>query len=169
MSCERFKEMILDSILDECDPIKNTELQKHILTCEDCRLEYEQMQSATGIMKTKSGEELTPVEKLELENIIYRARLRQFTSRNARVVFLKRLTAAAASLFLFFLGFSIRSFYPGDSGIEELTVADQRIEEFLGRSLPDLSGQRMSSRGLFMMAKGARKALQEYESSRQLP
>lgn len=169
MSCDRFKEMILDSIVDEYDPEKNAEIREHIATCDNCRLEYEQIRSALTIMKPESGQGLTPVEKLKLENRIYQARLRRFSVRNYRGVILKRLTAIAAALFFFFLGFSTRSFYPGDSGIEERTAADQRIEELLDRSLPDLSGQRVSPWGFLAMAKGAKKALQEYESSRQLP
>ena len=155
MSCERFKEMILDNIVDENDLEKNADLQKHILTCEACRLEYEQTKSAIRIMKPEPGEGLTTIEKLRLENGIYEARLRRFASRNTRGVYIKRLTAIAAALFFFFLGFSIRSFYTGDSGIEKKTAAEQRVAE-----LPA---------GRFLLIAKGRKALQEYESVRQLP
>jgi hypothetical protein len=155
MSCERFKEMILDSIVDGNDPERNVDFQKHILTCKDCRLEYEQIKSAVRIIKPEPGEGLTPVEKLKLENRIYEARLKRFASKNTRGVYIKRLTAIAAALFFFFLGFSIRSFYTGDTGLEEKIAVEQRIEEFpAGR--------------LLLIAKG-RKALLASESSRQLP
>jgi len=154
MNCVRFKEMILDSILDECDSEKNTELQKHILTCEGCRLEYEQMQSAIGIMKTETGDELTPFEKLELENRIYRSRLHRLSAGNSKVAYFKRLAAVAAALFFLFLGFSIRSYYPGDSEIEQKPAVDQRIKEFPG--------------GRFLLMAKGKKALAELESVKQL-
>jgi hypothetical protein len=155
MGCERFKEMILDSIVDEYDPEKNAVIQKHILTCADCRLEYEQIQSALGILKPESGEGLTPIEKLKLVNRIYEVRLKQFTSRNYGIVNLKRLAAIAAALFFFFLGFSVRSFYSGHSTIEDRIAADQRIEAFPG--------------GRFLLMAKGKKALAELESVKQLP
>jgi hypothetical protein len=155
MNCERFKEMILDSVVDGYDPEKNNDLQTHILTCADCRLEYEQIKSAVRILKPEPGERLAPVEKLKIENRIYEARLRRFASKNTRGVYIKRLTAIAAALFFFFLGFSIRSIYTGDTGLEEKIAAVQRIEELpAGRFL--------------LMAKG-RKALLASESPRQFP
>ena len=155
MSCDKFKEMILDGILDELDSEKNMDLQKHIHSCEDCRLEYEQIKSAVRIMKPESGEGLTTTEKLMIENRVYEARLRRFATKNSRVVYLKRLAATAAALFFFFLGFSIRSFYPGDSAIEKMKVAYPRIEEFPG--------------GRFLLMAKGKKALAELESVKRLP
>lgn len=155
MSCERFKEMILESILDDQDPEKNAEFQKHILTCGDCRLEYEQIRSAVRIIKPEPGEGLSPIEKLKIEKRIYEARLRRFASKNTRGVYIKRLAAVAAALFFFFLGFSIRSFYTGDTGLEEKIASEQRIQEFPGAR--------------FLLAAKGRKALLASESPRQLP
>ncbi|MBN2319440.1 MAG: hypothetical protein JXR49_10205 [Acidobacteria bacterium] len=169
MHCERFKEMILDDILEGCDSAKNDELQDHVRACGDCRMEYERMQSLIGIIQPDPEKGLSDFEKLKLENRIYRTRLSRLSSGNRKAFYFKPLAAAAAALLFFLLGFSVRSVHQDDSVIEEMTVADQRIEEFLDRSLPDLSRQRMSPRGLLAMAKGARNALQEYESSRQLP
>ena len=155
MSCERFKEMILNSIVDGNDPERNVDLQKHILACKDCRLEYEQIKSAVRILEPEPGEGLSPIEKLKIENRIYEARLRRFAIKNNRGVYIKRLTAVAAALFFFFLGFSIRSFYTGDTGLEEKIASEQRIQEFPGAR--------------FLLAAKGRKALLASESPRQLP
>jgi hypothetical protein len=168
MNCERFKEMILDSVVDGYDPEKNTDFQTHILICAECRLEYEQTKSAVRILKPEPGEGLNPIEKLKIENRIYEARLRRFASGNYRVINLKRLTAIAAALFFFFLGFFIRSFFPVSPSPDEIVSREKRIEELLDLRLLDVSGQRFSSRGFLVMKKGIQ-AFLEGESEKQSP
>jgi len=163
MSCDKFKEMILNSILDEQSNEAGDMLQSHIQTCDDCRHEYEQLCAAVGILKSGPNESMLPVEKLRFQNRIYKAQLSRLSARNNRSVALKRLSAIAAALIFFFLGFSSRSFYQEDFGPKESVSREERIEDLIKQQISDLPGQRVSHRGFLLIAKG-RKAIEEHES-----
>lgn len=162
MSCDNFNELILDSILKDSDTHNKIELQKHIKTCNKCRLEYEQIQSAVKALSPDTSEGLTLVEKLQLENEIYEDRLRRLSGRNSGIVWFKRLTAVAAALFFFFLGYSIRSVSPDNLPAQNMASDEKSIEKRMNLQLSRISGQRVSPRGLLLIAKG-KKALEEYE------
>ena len=103
MSCEQYKEMMLDSILGEQDINENARLLQHISECKDCRLEYDRICAAVDVIKPQEDENLSPIEKLKLENAIYKARLSRLSaSRSYTNVFFKRIAAVAAAFLLVF-------------------------------------------------------------------
>jgi hypothetical protein len=165
MSCDTFKELILDSVLEDSDTYERSELQKHISTCSACRIEYEQIQSAVRSLKPDAGEGLSLVEKLRIENKIYAARLNRLSGRRSGNMRIKRLTAIAAALFFFFLGYSIRTMAPNNRPIQDTASSGKNIEKRINLQLARLYGQRISPRGLLLIAKGE-KALQEYETAK---
>ncbi|MBN1570231.1 MAG: hypothetical protein JXA73_20485 [Acidobacteria bacterium] len=162
MNCDKFKELILDSILEESDSPDSMELQKHIRTCSACRIEFEQIQSAVRTLKPGAGEELSLVEKLRIENKIYEARLKRLSGKRFRNTWIKRLTAIAAAVFFFFLGYSIRTTLPGNRPIKDRASYKESIEERMNLQFARIYGQRISPRGLLLIAKGE-KALEEYK------
>jgi hypothetical protein len=165
MSCDTFKELILDSVLEESDTYERSALKKHISTCSACRIEYEQIQSAVRSLKPDAGEGLSLVEKLRIENKIYAARLNRLSSRRSGNMWIKRLTAIAAALFFFFLGYSIRTIAPNNRPIQDTASSEKNIEKRINLQLARLYGQRISPRGLLLIAKGE-KALKEYETAK---
>ena len=168
MSCDKFKELILDNLLEEPDANNNPELRKHINTCNACRLEYERIQSAVQALKPGKGEGLSLVEKLRLENNIYEARLKRLSGGNLGILWLKRLAAIAAALIFFFLGYSIRSLHQVSLPDRNMASAEKNIEELMNAPFSRISGQHISPQGLLLIAKGS-KALQEYESMKPRP
>jgi hypothetical protein len=163
MSCDRFKELILDSILDESDTHDIIELQKHISICNACRIEYEQIQSAVKALRPDSGEALSLVEKLRLENKLYEARLNRLSGRRSGNPWLKRLAAIAAAVFFFIFGYSIRTMVPDNRATRDMASTEKIIEARMNLQLSRIYGQRVSPRGLLLIAKGE-KALEKYES-----
>jgi len=144
MSCDKFKEMILDSILDEQDSKNYDTLQNHIHICDDCRLEYKQLYAAVEILRPESNEGMRPGEKLELENRIFNTQLQRLSIRDSRAIVFKRLAAVAAAFIFFFIGFLSRSFYQEGSNLKGRASMEEGIEGFIKQQLSDSSGQRVS-------------------------
>lgn len=163
MSCEQYKEMMLDSILGEQDINENARLLQHISECKDCRLEYDRICAAVDVIKPQEDENLSPIEKLKLENAIYKARLSRLSaSRSYTNVFFKRIAAVAAAFLFMFVGFSIRQFYQERVDLKGREMAEERIGDVIRQQDYLSYGQRMSPQGLLLIAKG-KKALEQFK------
>ena len=163
MSCDKFREIMLEVILGDQNIDEHAGLLQHIKQCEDCRLEYDQLGTAVGTIKPLPDESLSPMEKLELENKIYKARLSKLSTGNInKHVFLKRIAAIAAAFLFFILGFSSRPFYQNRFDLKEMASTEKRIEDVIRRQIAGSSGQRVSPRGLLLIAKG-KKAIEQHE------
>jgi hypothetical protein len=153
----------MDRIMEESDSPETIELQKHIRTCSTCHREYEQIQSAVQALNPGTGEGLSLVEKLQLENKIYEACLNRLSGRRSGNMWLNRLAAIAAALFFFFLGYSIKTVVPDNRPLQDIASSGKGIEERMNLQLARIYGHRISPRGLLLIAKGE-KALEKYES-----
>jgi hypothetical protein len=156
MSCDKFKELIMDSVLEESHTHERSELQQHIRTCNACRIEYEQIQSAVQALKPDGGEGLSLVEKLQIENKLYEARLNRLSSRHSGNLWFKRLAAIAAAIFFFFLGYSMKTAVKDNRPIQDMASSKEGIDERTNLEYARLYGQRISPRGLLLIAKGER-------------
>lgn len=162
MPCDKFQEFMLDHILEELDSSDAMEFGKHIASCRACRMEYEQIQSAVEALKPGAEDALSLVEKLRLENTIYAARLRRLSGGRLRNVWIQRLTATAAAVLIFLLGYSLKTMVPNGRSIHDAAPANEKIEARIDPKLVRQYGQRISSRGLLLIAKGE-KALDAYK------
>lgn len=156
MNCDLYKDTLPLYASGDLGPKESEKLAQHLEVCPTCRAEYEKLSEIVAVLAPTDSERLTDLEKLRLENEVYRQLARK-ANRNhqqrKRSVAARVILPVAAAFLLFILGYSTRSLV---SELHEGPHATARVIRPSGSSAQYqqalASGLRFSSQGLKAIA-----------------
>ena len=156
MNCDQYRDSLPLYVSGDLGPEESEKLAQHLDVCPACRAEYEKLSEIVAALSPTDSERLTDLEKLRMENEVYR-RLSQKASRNylrgKRPVAARAVLQIAAAFLLFILGYSARSFvselYEGPRASARVLHSSRSSAQY-EQALE--SGLRFSSQGLKAIA-----------------
>ena len=105
MNCKYVLDNIPLYILDELTPEEIKYLKNHLKTCPACQAEFESYGDVMEMITNDSCKTLSEVEKLKLENSIYKIYLSQSKNRTSHKNMFGYSLKAAAVIVIFFIGY----------------------------------------------------------------
>lgn len=156
MNCDSYKDTLPLFASGDLGPKESENLAQHLDACPTCRAEYEKLTEIVAALAPTDSERLTDLEKLRLENEVYR-RFARKANRNhqqrKRSVAARVILPVAAAFLLFILGYSTRSFvselYEGPHASAPALSSPRSVAVYQ-QALA--SGLRFSSQGLKAIA-----------------
>ena len=156
MNCKKYINLLPLYATGDLDNAELDNVKAHLKLCENCREELKQV-SEIASMLTSSPEGMTELEKLKLENDIYRklAKEKVLTDSDNKSSITINLLRIAAALIIFFIGFSIKSIMtePEANRVFDNQILLTSLEKS-GSQLSVFSGLRFSEAGFKLIASG---------------
>lgn len=155
MSCDKYSEWLALHAIDELRSSDRQELERHLMSCEECRKELTQLRTVVRGLSDDSGDTLSEVERLGIEREVFR----QLSHRSRRRIaggkrFVRSMIQVAAALAVFVTGYGVKSIINGDAGLSP-EIRD-RIELGSHYGQTHASAIRFSTEGLKLITKGKR-------------
>ena len=142
----------------DLDKSELEDVKAHLELCENCREELKQVSEITSILTSIKSTGMTELEKLKLENELYRklAKEKILTDTNRRSSITINLLRVAAALIIFFIGFSVKSIMTEPEAVKDYNDAQVMLTslEKTGNQRLVSSGLRFSEAGFKLIASG---------------
>ena len=109
MSCGQYTDKLALMATGDLEPVERRELEQHLKECPSCRAELEELRVVVAMFGTGHADALTDIERLQLENEIYRKLAARGSHEpvarsGSRVV--RTLLRMAAAIAIFALGYA---------------------------------------------------------------
>jgi len=158
MNCGKHKDRIPLLILGDLEPAEREELEKHLQDCAMCRAELGKIREVARMLTPSDSEDLTDLEKLRLENQIYRKLALEATrdrGSEKRIWSTRMFVRVAAAVAIFFLGYGAGPLVTmlGEGEQPTAQVAEAPFDMTKYRQVV-ASGLRFSPEGLRIIARG---------------
>ncbi|KAA3632778.1 MAG: zf-HC2 domain-containing protein [Calditrichaeota bacterium] len=111
MNCKRFKELIPLYVLNELTGDEKSDVDNHLETCEECKIEITEYQEMINILSTKNESGVSKNELKEIKNSVYTSVLQSAVRAKPESNIVKNILQIAAAVIIFFAGYSVSSFY----------------------------------------------------------
>ena len=155
MSCEKCQEMLALYALEELEPERIDQFEKHLEECEKCRDDLQTYRQIMADLSPAQDPGLNDLERLRLENRVLRDLSQAVGDRadgaRGRVSSPVWQVAAAGVIFLLGYGFNTLFSDRGTDGSDPLIIETPTAVDYEYAQLP---GSRLSARGLKVIAHG---------------
>jgi anti-sigma factor RsiW len=156
MTCQEYRELMPALALGECPTEQRRKLEAHLATCPACDAEFRRLKEICRILEEDAyADELSEIDSLRIESTLYRRLAAEAPTRRRwpnRTFGL--ISAIAAGLALFVLGYGARSFVTSPR-VPSTKVTAQSASSTLAQYEGGLSqGGRFSAVGLKTIALG---------------
>jgi anti-sigma factor RsiW len=155
MSCKEYTEWLAYYAIDGLAPQDKAELEKHLKSCDECRVELAQLLATVKILSYDVHKPLTEVEKLNIEREVFRKLSSQIHHRETKGKRIIRLMVQiAAAIIIFIMGYYMQAVINDDTGEGQMLTTVEQIRQVTDYSQICASTMRFSKEGLTLIAKG---------------
>jgi len=111
MNCKKYIDLLPLYVTGDLDKPERDDVEAHLEQCENCREELQKYSELASLLKSASSNGITEVEKLKLENDIYRAMAKKKITSASKVnsILTTNLLRVAAAIIIFFIGFGAKA------------------------------------------------------------
>lgn len=161
MSCKKYIEWLALYAIDELTPPDKAELEKHLGSCDACRVELEHLRATVKTLSYDTQKSLSEVEKSSIEREVYRKLSSRIHRREtSRRPIIRLVIQVAAALVIFVSGYGARAIINGDRSRDQAPATMEQIRQATDYHQMYASAMRFSEEGLTLIAKG-KKSLSE--------
>lgn len=155
MSCKEYAERLAHYAIDGLAPPDKAALEKHLESCDACRVELAQLQAMVKILSYDAHEPLTEIEKLNIEREVFRKLSSQIHRQKTKSKRIIRLTVQiAAAIVIFVMGYRAKAIINNDNRQGRTLTTMEQIRQVTDHSQIYASTLRFSKEGLTLIAKG---------------
>jgi len=111
MNCKKYIDLLPLYVTGDLDKPERDDVEAHLEQCENCREELQKYSELASLLKSASSNGITEVEKLKLENDIYRAMAKKKIANASKgnTILTTNLLRVAAAIIIFFIGFGAKA------------------------------------------------------------
>ncbi|MCK4606693.1 MAG: zf-HC2 domain-containing protein [candidate division Zixibacteria bacterium] len=156
MNCKRYKDALPMYAAGDLDSSERDKLEGHLKVCPDCRAELEKLSDVVTMLSPTGSDSLTDIEKLRLENAVYRRLAAKSSGANKTHGITGLIIRVAAVLVIFFSGYGAQTLISGpDKDQQTMPGVFEASLGMMSRQRPVIaSGLRFSPEGLKIIARG---------------
>lgn len=151
-NCKTFIEKLALLALDELEENETRQVNQHLAECTSCADNFKRLQEVTSILGHSPKDDITEVEKLQIENALYR-RLAQSPGRTPRRSWVASTLRLAAALALIAMGYVGGTFSSGSQAPTPEPLSTESILASLDWK-GNIASFRLSPQGLKLIARG---------------
>ena len=151
-NCKTFIDKLALLALGELEENETRQVNQHLAECASCADNFKRLQEVTSILGHSPADEITEVEKLQIENAVYR-RLALSPSPSTRQSWIGITLRLAAALLLITLGYVGGTFSLESQPLRpEPLSAQSQLANLDWKE--NIASYRLSPQGLKLIAKG---------------
>jgi len=150
MNCKKYIDLLPLYVTGDLDKPERDDVKAHLEQCENCREELQKYSELASLLKSATSNGITEVEKLKLENDIYRAMAKKkiTSASKGNSILTTNLLRVAAAIIIFFIGFGVKSIITKQDAGREINY------QVMLTSLEKTGSQRFVSSGLRFSKEG---------------
>lgn len=157
-NCKSFVDKLALLALDELSENETRLVNQHLADCASCADSFKGLQEVTSVLGHSPEDEITELEKLQIENAVYR-RFAQSQTTTPRRNWTASTLRLAAALALIALGYVGGTFSSEPQALKPVPLSTESQLAMLGWK-ENIASFRLSPQGLKLIARG-RESLQK--------